>query len=406
MSNFYIGGWDNKPVELAKKTTAGEVTSFNGRSGDVLPESGDYNSEIISYDNTRTKMKANTVQEAIDEIFARMYGDFKVRVKCYETESTTPISGVLVNGITTDVGGPVYADSNGIAEGYVIGEDSGSHNVTVTVQISSDYIDLTGQTSQTVSVQKGIIEETTLYATRLAENSIVQITTSKQIMITSGRDNESERIVPIHLIGGGQGGGIGKCSIDSDTGRIDSVFTGLGGQRGRSYVTTATLSPNILYPVVIAAGGEGAAAKSGQWTIIVDGEYGGHTTFAGKSSASGSTFSNVGSYGFATRWEVDEPVSPPDSPIYPFDDSTQSPIAGGQGGMSVARHSASSYSTTRIQGSSPFGGDGKGYSSEGEDANGPAGGGAAGGIYTNSNWSNATAKKGGNGGPGLLLIKV
>ena len=401
-SNFYIGGWDNQPVELAKKVTTGEVTSFNGRTGDVLPESGDYNSEIISYDNTRTKMKANTVQEAIDEIFARMYGDFKVRVKCYETESTTPISGVLVNGITTDVGGPVYADSNGIAEGYVIGEDSGSHNVIVTVQISSDYIDLTGQTSQTISVQKGVIKETTLYATRLAENSIIQITTSKQIMVTSGRDNASSREFPVHLIGGGQGGGIGY-----KTG--GGAKSGLGGKRGKSYVGIATLTPNVFYPVVIGAGGNGAAAKTGNWSYKIDGKNGGNTTFAGLSSESGTTEDNVGTAGFAGVESFTPAVAPPDSPIYPFNDSLQAAVAGGQGGIGSVRYEGigRGHTASEVQGSNPYGGEPSGsYNGSGGDATGPAGGGAGGGMNTTGSNNSGIAKAGGKGGNGLFLIKV
>lgn len=356
----------------------------------------------VPYDNSRGELQSKNVQGAIDELYARMYGDLKVKVQVYENGTTTPIPGVVVTGIASEIGGVCYADKNGIATGYVLSDEQ---SATVTVKVGTDYIDLTGQTSQEVTVTKGLAANATIYATRLDENSVVQVTASRQIMITSGRNNALERTVPVHLIGGGQGGGIGKCSIDSDTGRVDNLFTGFGGQRGRSYVTSVSLKPNVLYPVVIGAGGNGAPGKSGQWTVVVDGSYGGATTFAGKSSGSGNTVTNVGTYGRSSRFDVEEAVAPPESPIYPFDDKAQEAVAGGQGGMSSS-YTYSGYSTNPVKGSSPYGGNGASQYSRGEDARGPAAGGASGGISTNGNWSNATSEPGGNGGPGLFLIKV
>ena len=44
------------------------VSSFNGRSGNVVPASGDYAANIIEYDNDDSGLTADTVQEAIDEV--------------------------------------------------------------------------------------------------------------------------------------------------------------------------------------------------------------------------------------------------------------------------------------------------------------------------------------------------
>lgn len=55
-------------ADAASGGATGGVTSFNGRSGIVTPESGDYDAGIIPYDNTSSGMTADDVQEAIDEL--------------------------------------------------------------------------------------------------------------------------------------------------------------------------------------------------------------------------------------------------------------------------------------------------------------------------------------------------
>lgn len=49
-------------------TAAHSVTSFNGRTGAVTPQSGDYDAGDISYDNTTSGLTATDVKAAIDEI--------------------------------------------------------------------------------------------------------------------------------------------------------------------------------------------------------------------------------------------------------------------------------------------------------------------------------------------------
>lgn len=50
------------------------VTSFNGRSGVVSPEAGDYTATQVTYDNTGTGYNATDVQAAIDEADAKING--------------------------------------------------------------------------------------------------------------------------------------------------------------------------------------------------------------------------------------------------------------------------------------------------------------------------------------------
>jgi len=61
-------------AQQAKKsaeTAAGSITgvsSFNGRTGTIMPENGDYKAEQITYDNSASGVSANTVQSAIDKV--------------------------------------------------------------------------------------------------------------------------------------------------------------------------------------------------------------------------------------------------------------------------------------------------------------------------------------------------
>lgn len=55
-------------IEVNTKIPANIVQSFNGRSDNVSPISGDYDAEQITYDNTQSGLQASDVQAAIDEI--------------------------------------------------------------------------------------------------------------------------------------------------------------------------------------------------------------------------------------------------------------------------------------------------------------------------------------------------
>lgn len=340
-----------------------------------------------------------TVDDAFLNVFLTSANAGLLKIRVYETGTQTPIGGVRITGVTDMLGGDLYADDNGLAVGMAVAETS-------TIQVDTSYIDLTGQTIFSGATPVREITEITLYATRIPSGTVIQIDSSKSIMVSGGQDNLATRDVPVHLIGGGQGGGVGYCSVDSETSKIDALYTGLGGRRGKSYVSTIQIETNKPYPVVVGAGGNGASGFSGSSpTKAVSGLEGGNTTFAGISSDSGSTVSNVGTKGWSSRYGKEEPVAPVDSIIYPFNDSSESPIAGGQGGISVSR-TYGGQSTSQISGSLQFGGNGAGYSSAGGAGRGPGAGGASGGITTNTNWTSATAKNGGRGGDGLFLIKV
>ena len=46
----------------------GSVTSFNGRTGEVLPQTSDYTAAQVAYDNTDSSLTATNVKSAIDQL--------------------------------------------------------------------------------------------------------------------------------------------------------------------------------------------------------------------------------------------------------------------------------------------------------------------------------------------------
>lgn len=49
----------------------GNVTSFNGRTGEVLPQTSDYTAAQVAYDNTDSSLSANNVKGGLDELNAK-----------------------------------------------------------------------------------------------------------------------------------------------------------------------------------------------------------------------------------------------------------------------------------------------------------------------------------------------
>lgn len=63
----YYAQQAKKSAEIAAGSITG-VSSFNGRTGTIMPASGDYKAEQITYDNSASGVSANTVQSAIDKV--------------------------------------------------------------------------------------------------------------------------------------------------------------------------------------------------------------------------------------------------------------------------------------------------------------------------------------------------
>lgn len=359
--------------------------------------------EQVPYDNSRTELASDTTQGAIDELYARMYGDLKVRIQVYETGTTTPISGVAVTGISDELGGVLYADDSGVAEGVVLSDED---NAQATVQVDTRYIDLTGQTSETVTVQKGVLKEVTLYATRVSNPSgkIEEFTSSTQKMFT-----DKVKRVDVHSVGAGAGGSRGRGDATESTG---TGRGGWGGGMGESfYVNSVAFSPNKLYSLVVGKGGDGASS-SGTSTVVSseDGKAGGNSSFIGITGKGGSPNATRGAE-YLSGDDREDAAAARSTTTYKFGEESLGLIPGGNGGGGgiVTDY----YTYARSTGGVPNGGSGGTATSTsnfsaGSNA-GPGGGGGGGAtmaaVTGGGRTREAQAKAGGKGGDGRVFVR-
>lgn len=350
----------------------------------------------VPYDNSRGELQSKNVQGAIDELYARMYGDLKVKVQVYENGTTTPIPGVVVTGIASEIGGVCYADENGIATGYVLSDEQ---SATATVQVDTRYIDLTGQTKQTITVQKGVLKEVTLYATRVSNPSgkIETFTASTQKMFTDAVDRAD-----VHCVGAGGGGNSGQYTT---SGRNEYARGGRGGKQGySSYKNAVLFTPNELFSITIGKGGAGG--KNSQGSSGSDGPYYAGST-GGASSCLGVTGSGGGGGQGANggiRWYDDrqEEYFSQDADIadsrteHQFGETNLPVVPGGDGGGGGAEWGG--FNVTGSVGGDPNGGDGGNYNEPGDHAS-TAGGGGGGGC------DEYYGRYGGDGGNGIVYVR-
>lgn len=359
--------------------------------------------EQVPYDNSRGELQSKNVQGAIDELYARMYGDLKVQVQVYETGTDTPISGVIVTGIASETGGVCYANEEGIATGYVLSDEQ---SVIATVKVDDRYIDLTGQTSQQVTVTKGVTATATIYATRVGnpDGRIETFTTSTQKMVT-----DKVNRVDVHCVGGGAGGQSGSAKLRSvDDGIVPSASGGYGGGAGKdSYQLSVGFTPNRLFSIVIGAHGTGGVADASGTSeqSAHNGTTGGATSCLEVVAAGGSINKTVGAR--ANRYypndrDASEAAS---SANYIFGDESLGLVAGGDGGGGGARYNSNSNSDSST-GGSPNGGNGGGPTTPGRNAKGPGGGGGGGGARTDDTAGTYFyGYNGGNGGDGTVYVR-
>lgn len=356
--------------------------------------------EQVPYDNSRTELESDTAQGAIDELYARMYGDLKVQVQVYETGTTTPISGVIVTGVVSETGGVCYANEDGIAIGYIL---SDAESATATVKVGTDYIDLTGQSSKQVTVTKGVTAHATIYATRVSNPSgkIETFTSSTQKMFT----NKVAR-VDVHCVGAGAGGGRGRAYWDNRADKWASEG-GVGGGGGHNrYVKSVSFTPNSLFSIVVGAKGKGAASATGNGDNAVSKGYG---TKGGNSSALGVTASGGAINATRGAFTVDKAAAEKaiDSTTHLFGESSQSVVPGGDGGGGAAADGFF-FIYDESSGGSPGGGNGGSVTSSGtinfgSSAKGNGGGGGGGAAFISSGSGNC--KGGGDGGDGIVYVR-
>lgn len=372
---FNSSGWQQLPTFLSKATLLQDFTA-----------------QLLGLDPDDNP----TVDDAFLNTFLTASGAGLVKVQVYETGTQTPISGVLITGATDLLGNDLYADDTGLAVGLATAETS-------TLRVSTDYIDLTGQTTFTGATPAQKVTEVTLYATRVTNSSgkVETFTASTQRMLT-----DKVKRVDVHCVGAGAGGGRGRAYWDN---RADNWASegGVGGGGGDNrYVKSVSFTPNSLFSIVVGAKGKGAASATGNGDNAVSKGYG---TKGGNSSALGVTASGGAINATRGAFTVDNAAAEKaiDSTTHLFGESSQSVVPGGDGGGGAAADGFF-FIYDESSGGSPGGGNGGSVTSSGtinfgSSAKGKGGGGGGGAAFISSGSGNC--KGGGDGGDGIVYVR-
>lgn len=368
---FNSSGWQQLPTFLSKATLLQDFTA-----------------QLLGLDPADNP----TVDDAFLNTFLTASGAGLVKVQVYETGTKTPISGVLITGATDLLGNDLYADDTGLAVGLATAETS-------TLKVSTDYIDLTGQTTFSGATPAQQVTEVTLYAKRASNSSgkIETFSTSIQKRFT-----DKVKRVDVHAVGAGGGGNSGQYTT---RGRNEYARGGRGGKQGySSYKNAVLFTPNELFSITIGKGGAGG--KNSQGSSGSDGPYNAGST-GGASSCLGVTGSGGGGGQGANggiRWYDDrlEEYFSQDADIadsrteHQFGETNLPVVPGGDGGGGGAEWGG--FNVTGSVGGDPNGGDGGNYNEPGDHAS-TAGGGGGGGC------DEYYGRSGGDGGNGIVYVR-
>lgn len=96
----------------------GSVDSFNGRTGAVVPQAGDYSADQITYDNTSSGLAATDVQAAIDELAPAIVDGNPNTIAFYDaagdlSSSTNAKLDITTASIAFGTGGTFVSNANG-----------------------------------------------------------------------------------------------------------------------------------------------------------------------------------------------------------------------------------------------------------------------------------------------------
>lgn len=368
---FNSSGWQQLPTFLSKATLLQDFTA-----------------QLLGLDPDDNP----TVDDAFLNTFLTASGAGLVKVQVYETGTKTPISGVLITGATDLLGNDLYADDTGLAVGLATAETS-------TLKVSTDYIDLTGQTTFSGATPAQQVTEVTLYAKRVSNSSgkIETFSTSIQKRFT-----DKVKRVDVHAVGAGGGGNSGQYTT---SGKNEYARGGRGGKQGySSYKNAVLFTPNELFSITIGKGGDGG--KNSQGSSGSDGPYNAGST-GGASSCLGVTGSGGGGGQGANggiRWYDDrqEEFFSQDADIadsrteHQFGETNLPVVPGGDGGGGGAEWGG--FNVTGSVGGDPNGGDGGNYNESGDHAS-TAGGGGGGGC------DEYYGRYGGDGGNGIVYVR-
>lgn len=145
-------------ADAASGAAGGGVTSFNGRSGIVVPAASDYSAVLVDFDNTSNSFTADDVQEAIEEVQGNV------------STLSSSLATVATSGSYSDL-------SNTPSLGTAAAKDSTS-SIT---QSSTDLIE-----SGAVYTGLAAKADTSSLGTAATKNSTSSITQSSTDLIESG----------------------------------------------------------------------------------------------------------------------------------------------------------------------------------------------------------------------------
>lgn len=293
--------------------------------------------------------------------------------------SGSPVTQVIVAGITDGNGGSVYTNENGVAEGY-------SANGTITLSISG-YADVEDIT-KSITVGSGEIVYTEIVATR---RNFLKLTSSTNVQFSGEVDT-----VDVTVVGGGGGGASGSNLYN----------TPCGGGGGYCVVQAGiAVSTKTSYSAVVGAGGSAGENSSA-------GGNGGSSSFLEISASGGGGGSKSG--GGAGNGNGGAAASNGiDGSVYGYSSYTETVLYGGGGAGGT---DGDGYGVTnQAKGGKSFGGNGghiyrntsvleymPASGSQGTDGGG--GGGGAGCHQQHGTHANHTS--GGRGGSGCVAMRI
>ena len=189
-----------------------------------------------------------------------------------QTANGTPVPNCKITGIYTQLGGLIFTNEQGVANGYAVSGES--------VTIESSYVDLADLTFELGTVTEDGLNVTKTLTTPTSGTTKIY-TVSQQLEVL--KDCE----VDMAIVGGGTGGG-GSTSSGYGQPSGSSGWGGYGGAGGKVLNVSATLSAGtyILLVGTGGTGGDGGSAGGGSGSV---GTAGGDTTFGTYSSATGDS---------------------------------------------------------------------------------------------------------------------
>lgn len=340
-----------------------------------------------------------TVNEAFLAIGARLkliMSDMASITVTVKDHAGNPVKDVLVASVYSETGSAVYTNASGVASGYIA---EGSQTISV-----KGYADLE-EISKTLEVVKGSTIAETLTSTR---TNFVKVTSSKSIKFSGNVST-----IDASVVGAGAGGE--RAVVDG----ASSMANGAGGSGG--YVVTMDgieVTSNLLYPVVIGAGGKGGGKNSSTSA----------STGGGKSTAFGLT-ANGASAGTVANKYISVSNSTPSKPgagngiggagivktsskngtaggngkvaaYISFTETATLGAGGGSGGISAGEAGSGG-----VYGGGDGGTPSYGNAASGKDATANTGSGGGGGAAMKSD-SGDVAGIGGNGAAGVVTMRI